>query len=84
MYALTSGACVLWLIQSLIQANNDGSLFNWATIVLSLCLLVVIAWSTYCAITGWNAKDEASTEADAGKTAKVSAEKTDGRTDAGQ
>mgnify|MGYP006875987266 CR=1 FL=1 len=49
MYALTCLACVIWLWQSLVEANNDGSLFNWATIVFSLCLLVVIGWS------GWNA-----------------------------
>ena len=48
MYALTCLACVIWLWQSLVEANNDGSLFNWATIVFSLCLLVVI---------GWNAKE---------------------------
>ena len=44
MYALTCLACVIWLWQSLVEANNDGSLFNWATIVFSLCLLVVIGW----------------------------------------
>ena len=44
MYALTCLACVIWLWQSLVEANNDGSLFNWTTIVFSLCLLVVIGW----------------------------------------
>ena len=29
MYALTCLACVIWLWQSLVEANNDGSLFNW-------------------------------------------------------
>lgn len=57
MYALTCLACVIWLWQSLVEANNDGSLFNWATIVFSLCLLVVIGWSGWNAVTGWNAKE---------------------------
>ena len=67
MYALTCLACVIWLWQSLVEANNDGSLFNWATndgslfnwatIVFSLCLLVVIGWSGWNAVAGWNAKE---------------------------
>ena len=44
MYELTCLACVLWL-------------FNWATIVFSLCLLVVIGWSGWNAVAGWNAKE---------------------------
>ncbi|NEG56097.1 hypothetical protein GFD21_10100 [Bifidobacterium sp. SMA15] len=59
LYALTCLACVAWLIQSLVQASDDGSLANWATIVFSLCLLVVIGWTGYCAVTGWNAKGDA-------------------------
>ncbi len=31
--------------------------FNWATIVFSLCLLVVIGWSGWNAVAGWNAKE---------------------------
>lgn len=57
MYALTCLACVIWLWQSLVEANNDGSLFNWATIVFSLCLLVVIGRSGRNAVAGWNAKE---------------------------
>ena len=57
MYALTCLACVIWLWQSLVEANNDRSLFNWATIVFSLCLLVVIGWSGWNAVAGWNAKE---------------------------
>ena len=57
MYALTCLACVIWLWQSLVEANNDGSLFNWATIVFSLCLLVVIGWSGWNAVAGWNDKE---------------------------
>ena len=47
MYALTCLACVIWLWQSLVEANNDGS----------LCLLVVIGWSGWNAVAGWNAKE---------------------------
>lgn len=58
LYALTCVACVAWLVQSLMEANADGSLTNWSTIVFSLCLLVVIGWTAYSAITGWNATDD--------------------------
>ena len=47
MYALTCLACVIWLWQSLVEANNDGSLF----------LLVVIGGSGWNAVAGWNAKE---------------------------
>ena len=47
MYALTCLACVIWLWQTLVEANNDGS----------LCLLVVIGWSGRNAVAGWNAKE---------------------------
>ena len=63
MYALTCLACVIWLWQSLVEANNDGSLFNWATIVFSLCLLVVIGWSGWNDVAGCNAKETAAATA---------------------
>lgn len=39
MYALTCLACVIWLWQSLVEANNDGSLFKLG----HYCLLAVLA-----------------------------------------
>ena len=59
LYALTCLACVIWLAQSLMQAQADGSLLDWSTIVFSLCLLVVIGWCARCAVVGWNTKDGA-------------------------
>ena len=35
MYALTCLACVIWLWQSLVEANKDGSQFNWAAVLAS-------------------------------------------------
>jgi len=58
LYAVTCLACIVWLIQSLCESNADGSLASWATIVFSLCLGVVIAWTGWNAFTGWNAADE--------------------------
>jgi uncharacterized membrane protein YebE (DUF533 family) len=58
LYALTAGACVAWLVQSLMEANKDGSLLTWPTIIFSLCLLVVIGYTGYCALKDWNAKDD--------------------------
>ena len=70
LYALTCLACVIWLAQSLMQAQADGSLLDWSTIVFSLCLLVVIGWCARCAVVGWNTKDgdQAATFHDAGTT----------------
>lgn len=52
LYALTALACVLWLGQSLYEANKDGSLTSWATWVFAACLLVVIGWTGYNAWIG--------------------------------
>lgn len=52
LYALTALACVLWLGQSLYEANKDGSLTSWATWVFAACLLVVIGWTGYNAWVG--------------------------------
>ena len=52
LYALTALACVLWLGQSLYEADKDGSLTSWATWVFAACLLVVIGWTGYNAWVG--------------------------------
>ena len=69
LYALTAVACTIWLIQSLIEAYSDGSLLTWPTIVFSLCLLVVIGYTGYCAVKDWSpterdapADDDAATD----------------------
>ena len=41
LYAITSASCIIWLVQSVIEANEDGTLFSYATIILSLCLVFV-------------------------------------------
>ena len=58
LYALTAVACVIWLVQSLMEAHGDGSLFTWPTVVFSLCLAVVIVYTSYSAIKGWSANDD--------------------------
>lgn len=58
LYAITCVACVVWLAQSLVEAESDGTITHWSTIVFALCLLVVIAWTGYSAFTGWNKTDE--------------------------
>ncbi|MCI1901174.1 MAG: hypothetical protein LKI93_00335 [Bifidobacteriaceae bacterium] len=51
LYAVTALACIVWLIQSSIEASKDGSLLTIWNIFFSICLLVVIAWTGYRAIT---------------------------------
>ena len=57
MYALTCLACVIWLWQSLVEANNDGL----AVQLGHYCLLAVLArWSSDGVVgmrRGWNAKE---------------------------
>jgi F0F1-type ATP synthase membrane subunit b/b' len=51
LYALTSLACIVWLVQSSIEASNDGSIWTLWNIFFSICLLVVIGWTGWEAIT---------------------------------
>ncbi|MCI1984006.1 MAG: hypothetical protein LKJ47_04435 [Bifidobacteriaceae bacterium] len=50
LYTLTSLACIVWLVQSSIEASKDGSLWTIWNIFFSICLLVVIAWTGITAI----------------------------------
>ncbi|ETY72296.1 hypothetical protein [Bifidobacterium moukalabense] len=60
LYAITSVACIIWLVQSVIEANADGTLFSYATIILSLCLAFVSGYCAFNAIRYWNVKDKES------------------------
>ena len=59
IYGLTAVACALWLIQSLVESSQDGSLLSWSTIVFSLCLTLVTA---YCGTCAWKEGRTASSE----------------------
>lgn len=59
LYAVTAVACVVWLVQSTMQSNADGSLWHWTTIVFSLSLLIVIGYTAYRAVSDWNHDDAA-------------------------
>ena len=56
LYAITSASCIIWLVQSVIEANEDGTLFSYATIILSLCLVFVSGYCAFNAIRDWNVK----------------------------
>lgn len=72
LYALTALACVLWLGQSLYEANKDGSLTSWATWVFAACLLVVIGWTGYNAWVGLvKSADEESPDEEKGDVSDV-------------
>lgn len=49
MYGLTAAACAIWLIQSLAEAVQDGSLLTWPTLIFSVCLAVVTVYCAVCA-----------------------------------
>lgn len=57
LYAITALASAIWLVQSLMQAHDDGTLTHWSTIVFSICLLAVIGYTAYCAVTDWGATE---------------------------
>lgn len=49
LYAVTSLACIVWLITSSVDASKTGTLFSIWNIFFSIALLIVIGW------TGWQA-----------------------------
>ncbi|WP_196779085.1 carbon starvation protein [Bifidobacterium choloepi] len=66
LYALTCLATVIWFVQSITQAEADGTLFSWSSIIFLLCLTVVIGYTGYSAVKDWNVPDPASTQQDDG------------------
>lgn len=57
LYAFTCLACLAWLVQTVVQAYGDGTLLTWPTAILALCLIVVVGYTGYNAVAGWNAGD---------------------------
>ena len=55
--ALTRLACLAWLVQTVVQSYGDGTLLTWPTAILALCLIVVVGYTGYNAVAGWNAGD---------------------------
>ncbi|MFT8988091.1 MAG: hypothetical protein ABF966_07650 [Bifidobacterium psychraerophilum] len=55
LYAMTALACGIWLIQSVYESMQDGSLLSWPTLIFSACLLVVILHTTHQAVSGMQA-----------------------------
>lgn len=58
MYALTSVACAIWLVQTCVEANTTGDLFSWSNIIFAICLVAVTVYCGINAVLGWNVKDQ--------------------------
>lgn len=72
LYALTAVAAAAWLAQSLMRAQADGTLMHWSTIIFSICLLIVVGYTAYCAVSDWNAPDDEDDDENKGDTNSVS------------
>ena len=53
LYGVTAVACAAWLIQVIYQASGTGELWGWPNLILCVCLLLVITYTAYSAVTGW-------------------------------
>ena len=53
LYGLTAVACAAWLIQVIYQASGTSELWGWPNLILYVCLLLVITYTAYSAVTGW-------------------------------
>lgn len=53
LYGVTAVACAAWLIQVIYQASGTGELWGWPNLILYVCLLLVITYTAYSAVTGW-------------------------------
>lgn len=52
-YALGSMAALIWLVQSVVQSMQDGTLWSFTNIVFLLCLLVAVFYFLVSAILLW-------------------------------
>lgn len=50
LYALTALACIIWLVQSTVEAVNDGSMWSIWNLFFTLALLIVIGWTGFNAV----------------------------------
>jgi len=53
LYGVTAVACAAWLIQVIYQALGTSELWGWPNLILYVCLLLVITYTAYSAVTGW-------------------------------
>ena len=53
LYAMTSVACVAWLVQSTMEANGDGTLWTAPSIILLVCQVIAIAYTGISAFLIW-------------------------------
>ncbi|MUH59293.1 carbon starvation protein [Bifidobacterium sp. GSD1FS] len=58
MYALTSVACAIWLVQTCVEANANGDLLSWSNIIFALCLTIVTVYCAVNAVRGWVVTDK--------------------------
>lgn len=59
LYALTCIAMMIWLVQTVMQSEADGTLFSWSSLVFIACIATVTVYCGYCAVKDWNVKDPA-------------------------
>ena len=53
LYALTSIACIAWLVQTIAEALQDGTMWTPANLIFCVCILIAISYMGYSAVTGW-------------------------------
>lgn len=64
LYALTALACVIWLVQSTIEAVGDGTMWSIWNLFFTLALLIVIGWTGFNAVVLMRKTDKAEEEDD--------------------
>lgn len=57
LYAMTSVACVAWLVQSTMEAKGDGTLWTAPSIILLVCQVIAILYTGVNAFLIWMRSD---------------------------
>ena len=53
LYALTSIACIAWLVQTIVSTAKDGTLATAPTIILIACIAVAVVYTGFNAAQLW-------------------------------
>ncbi|WP_051263297.1 hypothetical protein [Tuberibacillus calidus] len=58
LYALTSIACLVWLVEAMVRDYKNGQMSSVLSIIFYACMLIVILYTAYSALQIWKIKDK--------------------------
>jgi len=58
LYALTSIACLVWLVEAMVRDYKNGQMWSLQSIIFYTCMFIVILYTAFSALQIWKIKDK--------------------------